>query len=835
MDAAEAGLTPLGLSRGSIAFDLNPNTVTGANPEPHFEQLYRRAVESLENAASAYADATRLTTDLASESDSLEEDRHKIEDSERAMTAKLIEIYGTPYTDDMGPGKTYPQDYEGPDLLHYLYVEIPEYQFQNLDVATPGSPVTYAVTIPNVINDNWGDMDFFQNWDLRNNSLSNFVNGMNFPTLMNLTVQVTSDGYTRKPQSWSGKRRSPGSIQVAASRVIAADRKLMASWDDLDRSLKKWQGSMSLFKANWSTSVEINDLNRKLKAAKQVTEAVLFAGDLFDKTVTSQMESADDTLSSLVESLPQSFIAGFASGGDLTSSARGAFAAGSAGVKAGLTSSMIVRAAVRKALEFSTQMAVDWVEFDQIIPREKRNDLRQSLMELGTQIDELTQILWTINAAERDQEDARMSLRSLVAEGERLQTDRLAFRRKAAARIQGYRTRDVAYRLFRSEKLDRYRTLMDLASQYSLVAANAYDYDTGLLGTAEGSAFIDRIIQARALGVIKDGVPQFTGSRVGDSGLSGALAELYADWSVLKGRLGFNNPDAYGTTVSLRMGKHRILPGTDGDSAWRDVLENSRVANIMDDLDVRRMCLGMNKTDGLPVPGLVVEFSTIIEDGLNLFGQPLAGGDHAFSSSSFATKVFALGVALEGYRGMDTPGFNTGAVTGAGGTTPTDPGVTFLDPTAMSATPYVFVIPTGLDTMRSPPLGDQGVVRSWAVEDVTIPMPFNVGASDFSSKKYWQSSDSLQEPLFALRKHQAFRPVPSATLFTANIYGGFNGLQRSQFTNSRLIGRSVWNNRWKLVIPGNTLLNNPEEGLNRFIQGVKDIKLHVVSYSYSGN
>jgi hypothetical protein len=50
-----------------------------------------------------------------------------------------------------------------------------------------------------------------------------------------------------------------------------------------------------------------------------------------------------------------------------------------------------------------------------------------------------------------------------------------------------------------------------------------------------------------------------------------------------------------------------------------------------------------------------------------------------------------------------------------------------------------------------------------------------------------------------------------------------------------LIGRSVWNNRWKLVIPGTALLNNPDDGLDRFIQGVKDIKLHVVSYSYSGN
>jgi len=234
------------------------------------------------------------------------------------------------------------------------------------------------------------------------------------------------------------------------------------------------------------------------------------------------------------------------------------------------------------------------------------------------------------------------------------------------------------------------------------------------------------------------------------------------------------------------------------------------------------------------VPGLILEFSTTIADGMNFFGQPLAAGDHAFHSSAFATKVFGVGVALEGYKGMDAPSPNAGAVTGSGGSSPADPNLAFTDPNALAATPYVYLIPVGLDSMRSPPLGDQTTVRTWSVQDVTVPMPFNIGASDFSTKKLWQSTDSLSEPLFSIRKHQAFRPVPAATYFTPNIYGG-GGLARSQFTNSRLIGRSVWNSRWKLVIPGQTLLNNSAEGLDRFIQSVKDVKLHIVSYSYSGN
>ena len=226
----------------------------------------------------------------------------------------------------------------------------------------------------------------------------------------------------------------------------------------------------------------------------------------------------------------------------------------------------------------------------------------------------------------------------------------------------------------------------------------------------------------------------------------------------------------------------------------------------------------------------MIQFQTTIEDGLNLFGQPYGAGDKRFSPSSFATKIFGMGVALEGYRGMDSPVSN-----GAGGTTPSDPDGWFLDPLALGGSPYVYLVPVGVDFMRSPPLGDASGIRSWAVEDLAIPMPFNIGASEYATKKLYQSADSLSEPMFEIRKHQAFRPVPTAAVFSPNLYTAHGTLQRSQYTNNRLVGRSVWNSQWKLVIPGHTLLSNPQEGLDRFLQTVKDIKLHFVTYSYSGN
>ena len=86
--------------------------------------------------------------------------------------------------------------------------------------------------------------------------------------------------------------------------------------------------------------------------------------------------------------------------------------------------------------------------------------------------------------------------------------------------------------------------------------------------------------------------------------------------------------------------------------------------------------------------------------------------------------------------------------------------------------------------------------------------------------------------MFNVRKHQAFGPVDDIQFIRSS---SFDTSEGTHFTNSRLIGRSVWNSKWKLVIPGKTLLDDPEEGLDLFINTVKDIKIHFETYSYSGN
>jgi hypothetical protein len=57
----------------------------------------------------------------------------------------------------------------------------------------------------------------------------------------------------------------------------------------------------------------------------------------------------------------------------------------------------------------------------------------------------------------------------------------------------------------------------------------------------------------------------------------------------------------------------------------------------------------------------------------------------------------------------------------------------------------------------------------------------------------------------------------------------------TEYTNTHLIGRSVWNGQWKIVIPAYTLLTIEQDGLDRFVASVTDIQLFLRTYSNSGN
>ena len=62
-----------------------------------------------------------------------------------------------------------------------------------------------------------------------------------------------------------------------------------------------------------------------------------------------------------------------------------------------------------------------------------------------------------------------------------------------------------------------------------------------------------------------------------------------------------------------------------------------------------------------------------------------------------------------------------------------------------------------------------------------------------------------------------------------------NTQARERDYKNRLIGRSVWNTDWMLIIPGGTFLYDPDQGLETFINTVSDVKIFFQTYAYSGN
>ncbi len=144
LDNAEGHLTPLGLPEDALAFDVNPNSMAGKTQDikTHYEQIKGRANKALANAVASFDDAKDVTRLMRSEEDSLTDLTATVSEQELAYEHRLIELYGTPYPDVIGPGKTYNKDYTGPDLLHHMYVGIPE---KVSDVIEVDSTVTIKI------------------------------------------------------------------------------------------------------------------------------------------------------------------------------------------------------------------------------------------------------------------------------------------------------------------------------------------------------------------------------------------------------------------------------------------------------------------------------------------------------------------------------------------------------------------------------------------------------------------------------------------------------------------------------------------------------------------
>ncbi len=307
------------------------------------------------------------------------------------------------------------------------------------------------------------------------------------------------------------------------------------------------------------------------------------------------------------------------------------------------------------------------------------------------------------------------------------------------------------------------------------------------------------------------------GGSTGDPGLADIMARMNANWSVLKGRLNFNNPSTETGRFSLRTELFRILATTNSDKQWRDVMGAHVVNNLLTVPEFQQYCIPFDPTL-TNNPAIVIPFSTTIQFGKNHFGLDLAGRDNAYDSTHFATKIRSVGVWFSNYTNI----FNTGTIGGG-----------------LANQPRVYLIPAGIDSMRVPD-GTSETIRQWNVVDQAMPVPYPINNTDWQDPDWSALMDEMGGSMFGIRKY--------ASLLAFNDSGTWTSAQLT--SDCRLIGRSVWNSRWLLIIPGGTLLSDPNLGIQRFIHGsmlsggtnpvwdengVKDINLIFQTYSYAGN
>jgi hypothetical protein len=114
----------------------------------------------------------------------------------------------------------------------------------------------------------------------------------------------------------------------------------------------------------------------------------------------------------------------------------------------------------------------------------------------------------------------------------------------------------------------------------------------------------------------------------------------------------------------------------------------------------------------------------------------------------------------------------------------------------------------------------------WKVIDQRIPVPIPAVSATLDNAAWTPLLDSLNGRLGDTRKFSALRAYHDGTS-TVNM--------DELVSDTRLIGRSVWNTEWMLIIPGRMLNTDPDEGLQRFINQVSDVKLVFETYSHSGN
>ncbi|MFT5105054.1 MAG: hypothetical protein ACI9UA_000672 [Pseudoalteromonas tetraodonis] len=879
-DQANDGFNPLGLAPDAVPFDINPAALDRffAGGNSHFDQVFNRATSALANAKATFDHANKADNLLRKVGSSAEDFARSVSSQDRSYRNQLIDFFGLAYPGTVGAGQAYPEGYSGPDTQLFMYAEtrevnndtvpgqIADFRGKNFDpnnlrpsetgdFGTDVSFITEGGGILENVPSAWRERYSASFAGASLSDLLGNVNG-NFDTnytdldpanrrvdLQNLNLPVTAIGYTfQAPPAW-GKRPHYGKLQIHIQKMVQKEADLANAIASYDGYIGELIRQLRLLDAR----IDLNGYTRALNITDTTLGQIAATSQLAFELASENLEFSGDNINNLADVSQSAFpnttpTGGVAvSPGDIFSGFRSAFKLGGSVGSLSLQVSSLATGQVAKVIEFADQLRSAIIE---IVLEERERDFatQQSLVELENAIGDEGILRVRIFKELQALQQLSDEYRSLMAQAQRLMDERESFNKKVASLVQRNRYQDMTFRVSRNAALQKYHESFELAARYAYLAAKAYDYESNLHPNDPASAqpLYEDIVKARTIGLVNGQTPQ-----TGSGGLSEVLAQMKGNFEVLRGQLGFNNPQAETGRFSLRteffrlksrenrafsaLTPEEISEAENNDQLWRNELtardparpDRGLVDDLWDVYEFRRFCrpFAPEKNasgEHVPQPGLVISFPTRILSGQNFFGKPLAAGDSFYDPTNFATKVRSVGVWLENY-----------------------------DKTLLPTTPRVYLVPVGRDIMTIPtsaaadPETGGFQVRYWDVLDQAIPVPFPSVDSFLDRPGYRPSTDSLLEPEGSMRRFSSF---------LAHGYTNSNGIDESSMTwDSRLVGRSVWNEEWLLIIPGASLGADTTEALKTFVEGplldggvrdprsaISDIKIFLRTYGYSG-
>ncbi|MEE9293884.1 MAG: hypothetical protein V3W34_02820, partial [Phycisphaerae bacterium] len=719
--------------------------------------------------------------------------------SEREMdfTNRLIEVFGRPYPETIGPGRTYSTDEcpEGqcPDIIYFNYIDasrIAEFGFpQDIqpDLVSHSLQFTYR---DRKINPDTGAIE---DDSVTNDLCDPTVGGSACGRIVEFNVSEIF-GVT-KPTGW-GQRPEPGAIQQSKTKLVQAVGKYVQAFEAWGDYLDRIQCAVDTLTNVYAFQAQEVGISSTLRAQIIGIRSTLLGMRVTLRVLGYVKNKLIGGLDAVKSGLPTVVGAGLSVVVDPSFAARAALEGGK---KVGVT----VIEGLEEAAWFAEQALEEglfWAGQDaqrKLAGWERVRETEALVRNIETLLgEEPTQRIKVFIAAEGVKQ-AMGEYQAALGRGIRLLQERDAFRQKTAVQVAQQRYQDAAFRVFRNESLQKYRAQFDLSARYAYLAAAAYDYETGLLGsqTRSGQRFLTDIVKERILGPFACTLGGVC-APVPGNGLSGKLAQMKQSFDSVRVDLGFNAGAEFDRTFSLRWEMFRIPNTAEFDETWRQKLTEFQHPNINTLAEYLEFAQPLQGAPD-PNPALVIPFQSKLISGRNFFGRP-STGDVTMPSDWFALRINEYGVRFEDYPGPP-----------------------------LNIITNVYVIPVGLDVTRVP-LCSEAPIREWDLLDQLIPNPFPL-SNDFESPT-WQPWDSLAGGASGFVQRRLIPTVPACDFLAGTC-------ERSP----KLAGRSVWNTRWLLIIPESELAGAEEvDGVDVFINGsggtpgTSDIKLLIKSNGYSG-